>query len=130
MDPLLWKAIAMQRHVSRRILRPGISVGLWLLSKRRGRPADIEGYAGHDAYRLQLESIAQSEVQTRAVGAYAGNGNHLTVGSGNRRAAGRLIVGSVHPPHLPGSELASGAAFGRAGQSDQAVRVARWVTCT
>lgn len=107
----------------------GIAVGLWLLSKAAlaDQPA-IEGYAGYDAYRLQLESIAQSEYATlESLGRTRGNREVylLTVGSGkmdDRPAL--LIVGSVHPPHLLGSELAVRIARRLAEQAktDQAVR--------
>jgi len=121
----------MARHVSRLNLLGLMStvVGLSLLSQAAlaDQPA-VEGYADYDAYRLQLESIGHSEyAKLESLGRTRGNREVylLTIGSGkpdDRPAL--LIVGSVHPPHLLGSELAVRMARHLAEQAktDQAAR--------
>jgi len=121
----------MQCHVSRRNLLGllCITVGLLLLSEAAvaDQPA-IEGYADYDAYRLQLESIGHSEyAKLESLGRTRGSREVylLTIGSGkmdDRPAL--LIVGSVHPPHLLGSELAVRIArhLVEQAKTDQAVR--------
>jgi hypothetical protein len=92
-----------------------------------GKPA-VEGYADYETYRLQLESIAQSEFVTlQSLGRTRGKREVylLTVGSDRPHdKPAMLIVGSAHPPHLLGSELAVRLARRLADQaeSDKKVR--------
>jgi len=73
-----------------------------------GKPI-IEGYADYDAYRLQLESIAASEYAVLKPLATTLGGRQvylLEIGTGKRsEKPAILIVGSVEPAHLLGSEL-------------------------
>ena len=114
----------MERHICRRKLLALLStaVGVLLLSRVAvaGRPA-VEGYADYDAYRLQLESIAQSESATlNSLGRTRGKRDVylLTIGSGKPDdKPALLIIGGVCPPHLLGSELAVRLARQLAGQA-------------
>lgn len=121
----------MERHSSRWHLLGlvGVAVGLSLLSNAAvaDQPV-IEGYADYDAYRLQLESIAESDYAAlTSLGRTQGRREVylLKVGSGeldDKPAV--LIVGSVHPPHLLGSELAVRVArrLVEQAKTDKAVR--------
>lgn len=121
----------MQRHISRRNLFGllGTAVGLSLLPSAAvaGKPV-IEGYADYDAYRLQLESIAQSEfVSLSSLARTRGKREVylLTIGRGKPDARpALLVVGSVDPPHLLGSELAVRLArrLTEQAKTDKAVR--------
>ncbi len=121
----------MKRHVSRRNLLCllGTAVGLLLPSSAAvaGKPA-IEGYADYDAYRLQLESITQSEFATlESLGRTREQREVYLLTIGRGKPDGKpalLIVGSAHPPHLLGSELAVRLARRLAEQAktDKAVR--------
>ncbi len=92
-----------------------------------GKPA-VEGYADYDAYRLQLESIAASQLATlQSLGRTRGRREVylLKIGSGKvDQKPAVLIVGSVDPPHLLGSELAVRIArrMVRQAKADKAVR--------
>lgn len=123
--------MALRCPVSRwSLLGPlGAGVGLLLLSIAAvaGQPA-IEGYADYDTYRLQLESIAESEVAAlESLGCTLGRREVYLLKIGLGRLEDKpavLLVGSVHPPHLLGSELAVRLArrLAAEGQTDQAVR--------
>jgi hypothetical protein len=130
-DTLPGKVPAMERHIHRRKLPVLLGVLAGLLLPSKAAVADepvIKGYADYDAYRLQLESIAQSEYATlESLGRTRGNREVYLVTVGRGKADERpalLIVGSVHPPHLLGSELAVRIARHLTGQAktDQAVR--------
>jgi hypothetical protein len=121
----------MERHISRRNLCSLLGIVVSLLFLSEAAVADgpaIEGYADYDAYRLQLESIGESEFATlTSLGRTRGSREVylLTISGGkpdDRPAL--LIVGSVHPPHLLGSELAVRLArkLTEQAKTDQAVR--------
>jgi len=107
----------MRRHLSRWILLDLLvaAVGA-LLCVHVGRAAEpaLEGYADEAAYRARIESIATSELATlESLGRTRGGRtiDLLAIGAGPRQRRDTrpavLVVGSVHPPHLLGSELAT-----------------------
>ena len=87
----------------------------------------LPGYADYETYRKELESIARSRLCVlRSLGRTLGGREVyvLEIGSGKRHdRPAILIVGSVHPPHLLGSELAVRLArrLVEEGQSDAGV---------
>ena len=70
----------------------------------------VSGYADYDAFRAQLESIATSELATlESLGRTLGGREVclLRIGTGPMdQKPAILVVGSVEPAHLAGSELA------------------------
>lgn len=70
----------------------------------------IEGYADYAAFRTRLEKIAESElVELESLGRTLGGRDVFLLRVGKApvdKKPAILVVGSVHPPHLVGSELA------------------------
>ena len=107
--------------MSRFLLRPSLLgllaavVGVLPVSDAAiaGEPV-LEGYADYDVFRAQVKSIAASEFATlQSLGRTRGGREVylLAIGAGNSDRLNAkpavLVVGSVHPPHLAGSELAT-----------------------
>lgn len=70
----------------------------------------IEGYADYAAFHTRLEKIAESKlVELESLGRTLGGRDIFLLRVGKRpvdKKPAILVVGSVHPPHLVGSELA------------------------
>lgn len=103
----------MKHHLVLRKLfgLPVLCAGLLVSSNLAlaGEPA-VEGYADYDAFRLHMESIAASQLATlESLGRTLGQREVYLLKIGTAKLDDKpaiLIVGSVHPPHLAGSELA------------------------
>ena len=91
----------------------GLLVGLGLLLVQRVAGADepaIPGYADDARFADQMKSLGTSEfAKLTSLGVTLGHRDVyvLEIGAGQREGRpALLIVGSVHPPHMLGSELA------------------------
>jgi len=86
------------------------------------RPA-VEGYADYNAMRGQLKAIAAGEFATlESLGTTVGRREVYLLSIGTGRLDEKpavLIVGSVHAPHLAGSELAVRVARGLADEANR-----------
>jgi len=121
----------VKHHTARRSLPALLATGIGLLllsAESIGGEPVIKGYADYEAYRSELESIAASKFATlRSLGhTLGGREVHLLeIGSGKLdEKPAILIVGSVHPPHLLGSELATRLArrLTQDAKTDESVR--------
>lgn len=83
---------------------------LWMGTLAPASQPAVPGYADYDAFRLQVESIAQSEfAKLESLGRTLGGREVylLRIGTGKvDEKPAILVVGAVEPAHLAGSELA------------------------
>jgi len=107
---------------------PAAIVVLLLAGHAAAAEPAVPGYADYDAFRAQLESIAKSEFATlESLGRTLGKREVclLRIGTGPMdEKPAILVVGSVEPAHLAGSELAVRVArrLVEGAKKDKAVR--------
>lgn len=99
----------MRHAIVIRSLLAGLVVALSVLAAVAAEPA-IPGYADYEAMRSQLETLGRSKfAQLQSLGRTLGGREVYLLKVGGIQPDQKpaiLIVGSVHPPHLLGSELA------------------------